>query len=171
LGPRKATQLLGPSRPVETLTRGDISTASNQRKEEDPTTNEQRFKILGCVLKSKETETLHVTGDRDTDKFFPKHAGHDSGSGWAPITDDYCGNTSIFGDAQSGVTVTGEIKFKLLLFLSFNLAMEQPGRQPCRYLFQARSGRYEEKLNLKFDLSPSNAECSHGAWNLLQFES
>jgi hypothetical protein len=82
VGTKKATQLLGTSRPVETLMRGDIPTASNQRKEEDPTTNEQRItKILGCVLESKETETLHVTGDRDTDKFFPKHAGHDSGSG------------------------------------------------------------------------------------------
>jgi hypothetical protein len=89
----------------------------------------------------------------------------------APIANFYCGNTSVFGDAQSGVRAAGEIKFKMLLFLSFCLFMERAGRQPCRYLFQARSGRYEEKLNSKFDLSPSNPECSHGAWNSLQFES
>jgi hypothetical protein len=78
--------------------------------------------------------------------------------GDAPITDDYCGNTSVFGDAQSGVRAAGETKFKLLSFLSFCLAMERAGRQPYRYLFQDRSGRYEEKLNLKFNISPSNAE-------------
>jgi hypothetical protein len=32
LGTKKATQLLGPSRPVETLMRGDIPAASNQKR-------------------------------------------------------------------------------------------------------------------------------------------